>query len=91
MSELFAALKHADRQSVIIDARRGNLHFWGPEYPTLPTPGLMAQLKMDSSDPIWIGKLDSDTMYYPLEFLVHFRTFLGSDHFCEMVNGFMFA
>lgn len=53
------------------DARRGSLHSSEPGHPTLSMPGLMVQLKMDISDPVWIGKLDLYRFYYRLDLPTH--------------------
>lgn len=74
---LFAVPKDGDKQRLILDARRGNLHFKPPEDPELPHPGLFTQLQKEATQDLWIGKLDLDNFYHRLELPKHLRPYFG--------------
>lgn len=44
MNGLFAVPKDGDKQCLILDARRANLHFIDPPASEMPHPGLFTQL-----------------------------------------------
>ena len=74
---VFAVPKDDDKQRLIIDARRANLHLVEPSDPELPHPGLFMQLENTSELPLWVCKMDLDNFYHRLELRIHFQTYFG--------------
>lgn len=63
MNGLFAVPKDGDKQCLILDARRANLHFIDPPASEMPHPGLFTQLQAEGKD-IYTGKLDVENFYH---------------------------
>lgn len=74
---MFAVPKDGDKQRLIIDARRANLHFVAPAAVELPNPGILTQLKFPGSAPLSFCKLDVDNFYHRLQLPAHLRTYFG--------------
>ena len=74
---VFGTVKPDDKQRLIIDARRANMHFIAPGDPELPHPGLLAQLEAKQNEPLWSAKIDVDNFYHRLQLPAHLRTYFG--------------
>ena len=75
MNGLFAVPKK-DKQRLILDARRANLHFIACPEVVLPNPGSLGELSM-SGETLAVGKNDLDSFYHRIEIPRWMRTYFG--------------
>jgi Reverse transcriptase (RNA-dependent DNA polymerase) len=63
---LFAVPKDGDSQRLIIDARPANALFRPPPKVQLPTPDILARMRVPSDSVLYTAKLDIDNFYHRL-------------------------
>ena len=63
---MFAVPKDGGTQRVVVDARYANILFKKPDRVTLATPDVIAELVVNASDTLYVGKCDLSDFYHAL-------------------------
>jgi hypothetical protein len=74
---LFAVLKNADGDRIIVDLRRGNCYFREPPDSKLPAIESLSKLAVRTGQRLHAGILDLDSYYHRLRLPARYQTYFG--------------